>query len=212
VRRFNEHEEGDVENSSGSTAGYTSSPGTTGNGDTERPLLDQAKEQTQQVIQQTQQKAGEVVDRAREQVRSQLADQKERAAGSLESVADALRQAGQGLRDHDQGALGDYVQSAAEMVERVSDYLSRRDMDQLVREVEDMARRQPGLFVGGAFALGFLAARFLKSSRSNGRSTTARETSFAHYPLTGDAEYDTAMQTAGTGVDAAYGSADTRMV
>jgi hypothetical protein len=152
------------------------------------------------------------VDRAREQVRSQFADQKERAAGSLESVADALRQAGQGLRDHEQAALGDYVQGAAEMVERVSDYLSRRDMDQLVREVEDMARRQPGLFVGGAFALGFLAARFLKSSRSNGRTIAAQETSFARYPLTGDDEYDTAMQTAGTGVDpAVYGSPDTRM-
>jgi hypothetical protein len=201
-----------VENSSGSTAGYTSNPGTAGNSDTERPLLDQAKEQTQQLIQQTQQKAGEVVDRAREQVRSQFADQKERAAGSLESAADALRQAGQGLRDHDQRVLGDYVQGAAEMVERVSDYLSRRDMDQLVREVEDLARRQPSLFVGGAFALGFLAARFLKSSRSNGRTITAQETSFARYPLTGDDEYDTAMQTAGTGVDpAAYGSADTRM-
>jgi hypothetical protein len=34
----------------------------------------------------------------------------------------------------------------------------------LVAETQDFARRQPGLFVTGALALGFLGARFLMSS------------------------------------------------
>jgi hypothetical protein len=34
----------------------------------------------------------------------------------------------------------------------------------MVRNVEDFARRQPALFIGGAFMLGLLGARFLKSS------------------------------------------------
>jgi hypothetical protein len=56
------------------------------------------------------------------------------------------------------------AEQAAERVERVSGYLREKDIDQLVREAEDFARRQPALFLGGAFALGVLGARFLKSS------------------------------------------------
>jgi hypothetical protein len=34
----------------------------------------------------------------------------------------------------------------------------------MIQEVERFARRQPALFLGGAFTLGLIAARFLKSS------------------------------------------------
>src|SRR5215208_7015077 len=39
-----------------------------------------------------------------------------------------------------------------------------RDSSELVREVEDIARNRPAVFLGGAFAIGIAAARFLKSS------------------------------------------------
>jgi hypothetical protein len=133
-------------------------------GNTERPLMEQAKQQTQQVLQQTQQKAGQVVEQARTQVMDQLSSQKERAAGSLESVAQALRQTGQQLREQNQGAVAGFAEGAADTVERFTGYLNQRNVDQMISEVENFARRQPVLFLGGAFALGFMAARFLKSS------------------------------------------------
>jgi hypothetical protein len=46
----------------------------------------------------------------------------------------------------------------------VAGYLTARDVDQLVSEAEAFARRQLAAFLGGAFALGFLVSRFLKSS------------------------------------------------
>jgi hypothetical protein len=46
--------------------------------------------------------------------------------------------------------------------------LQERDIDQIAFEVQDMARRQPAMFLGGAFLLGFMAARFLKSSGDRG--------------------------------------------
>jgi len=131
---------------------------------TERPVIQQAKEQTRQVLQQTQRKAGEIADQARTQVMSQLDSQKERATGGLGSVALALRQTGQHLREQEQVALGQYVERAAEAVERFSGSLGRRDVNEMVDEVENFARRQPALFLGSTFALGLLAARFLKSS------------------------------------------------
>ena len=36
--------------------------------------------------------------------------------------------------------------------------------------VEDIARRQPALFIGGAFVLGLVAARLLKSSAAGGNA------------------------------------------
>jgi hypothetical protein len=38
----------------------------------------------------------------------------------------------------------------------------------MTHQVEDFARRQPAAFLGGAFAIGFLAARFLKSGGGGG--------------------------------------------
>jgi hypothetical protein len=53
---------------------------------------------------------------------------------------------------------------AADQVERLSTYLRDSSFEDVIREAEDMARRQPLLFLGGAFLAGFLGARFLKSS------------------------------------------------
>jgi hypothetical protein len=45
-----------------------------------------------------------------------------------------------------------------------SDQLRQKDVRELMSDVERFAQRQPTLFLGGAFALGLLGARFLKSS------------------------------------------------
>ena len=47
----------------------------------------------------------------------------------------------------------------------VADYVQRADVREMMNEVEDFARRRPAVFIGSAFAVGLLAARFLKSSR-----------------------------------------------
>jgi hypothetical protein len=120
-------------------------------------IVDQAKETTGQVVEQVQQQAT-----------SRLDHQKETAITGFASVADAIRQVGQSLREQEQGGItqyaAEYGERAAEQIERLTDYLRERDVNQLVGEVEDFARRQPALFIGGAFLLGLAGARFLKSS------------------------------------------------
>nr|UXE45863.1 hypothetical protein Hi04_10k_c5380_00015 [uncultured bacterium] len=91
--------------------------------------------------------------------------QKARAADSLGSVAQALRQSGDQLRSKDTGMpVGQYISTAADRVERLSDYLRRSTVSNMMGEVEQFARRQPAVFIGGALMLGLLGARFLKSS------------------------------------------------
>jgi hypothetical protein len=156
-----------VENSQTSTPWYVesgNSPRADGN----------AGQQPAPVLQQAGQKASEMADQARTQVISKLDDQKAAAAGSLGSVAQALRQTGQQFREQDQKPFGQVAESAADMVDRFSGFLSERDIQQLIGEAEGFARRQPALFIGGAFALGLIAARFLKSSSDGSASGYAQ--------------------------------------
>jgi hypothetical protein len=111
-----------------------------------------------------QQKASEYAEQGREKAVGQLATQKERASSELGGVARALRTAGEQLQEHEQGSVARYVNQAAQQTERLSEYLRERDANELVREVEDFARNRPAVFLGGAFAIGIAAARFLKSS------------------------------------------------
>jgi hypothetical protein len=69
------------------------------------------------------------------------------------------------------------VEQVAERVEEVTNYLRARDVPELVGETQEFARRQPGLFVGAALALGFVGARFLMSS---GRRASAERASLAY--------------------------------
>jgi hypothetical protein len=117
--------------------------------------------QTQEVAQQ---KASEYAEQGREKAVGQLATQKERASSELGGVARALRTTGEQLQEQEQDSVARYVNQAAEQTERLSEYLSERDANELLREMEDFARNRPAVFLGGAFAIGIAAARFLKSS------------------------------------------------
>jgi hypothetical protein len=103
-------------------------------------------------------------------VESSLDRGKARAADTLGGVAQALLQSGQQLRQQ-QPQIGDYAERAGREMQRFSDYLQRTDVHALMDRAEDVARRQPALFLGGMFALGVIGARFLRSSQRAQRPT-----------------------------------------
>lgn len=109
--------------------------------------------------------AGDVMAQAKRAAQSRISGGKERAAQSLGQVADALRLTGERL-EHDKSGLTDYVVRIADKVEAASGYLQRRNVRDVIDDVGGFARREPALFLGGAFAVGLLGGRFLKSSRS----------------------------------------------
>ncbi len=131
----------------------------------EQSRSDQVKDTAGQLKDEAQHRVGAVAAQAQDQLKSRIATQKDSAAESLSGVAHALRETGNQLRASDQtGALG-LLDEAASQVERLSGYLQRNDLNRLVRDAESFARRQPALFLGGAFLVGLVGARFLKSSR-----------------------------------------------
>src|SRR5690606_33979901 len=60
-------------------------------------------------------------------------------------------------------------------VDSLASFLDNQDVAELVDNAEDLARRQPAVFVGGAFALGVLGGRFLRSSRRELVDTGVRD-------------------------------------
>jgi hypothetical protein len=100
---------------------------------------------------------------------AKLEEQKSTLSTGLMTVADNIRQLGSNLSEGQQRdpltrIAADYSETAAEKLRTAADYFNSHDVETMYRDVEGLARRNPAIFVGGAFALGFLAARFLKSS------------------------------------------------
>ncbi len=127
-------------------------------GEQMRGTLDEAKHQASRLSDEAQRRARSLVDR-----------QKESAAATVGGWANALRAAARQLDEQEQGGAGRYMEWAAEGIERFSHSLREQDLDSLLHQTEDFARRQPAVLVGGAVALGFLASRFLKSSAERRR-------------------------------------------
>lgn len=87
----------------------------------------------------------------------------DRAGGMLDHVADAVEHAGSELRS-EEPPVADAANAAARQLRSAADYLRGADMERVVNGAQDFARRQPGLFLGAALAVGLMASRFLKAT------------------------------------------------
>jgi len=112
--------------------------------------------------------ADDVMNRARQSAESRIAGGKDRIAEGLGSFAEAIRKTGENLRQEQENESGitEYVTRAASRVEAASEYLQERDLRDVLSDLGDFARREPAFFLGGAFALGLVGGRFLKSSKA----------------------------------------------
>lgn len=117
-----------------------------------------------QVAQQAQSSATNLTGQAKQQITTQLRSQKDRVSTGIDSMAGVIRQASQQLEQQGSAPVADYANKAADQVERVSQYLSSKDISELQADAAQFARSQPVAFLAGAFALGWLGARFFKSS------------------------------------------------
>jgi len=138
-------------------------------------VTEQVKQQAQQAAQsavdQTQQVAGQAVDKAT----SMLDDRKDQGADTLQQTAHALRQTSQTLRDNNGGLAASLIEGSAGQIERAADYLRQHNVTDLIDGVEQYARQNGTIFMGGAFVLGLVAARFLKSSSPPPPSYSGRQ-------------------------------------
>jgi len=118
--------------------------------------------------------AAQVAGKAQEKAVELIDGQKINLAAGITMIAESVRHIGEDLQkrsgEENQAAAfaGQYGDSLAGQIERLSHYVEDKDFREIARDAEQLARRNPTLFVGGAFALGILAARIFKSSGRNG--------------------------------------------
>jgi hypothetical protein len=107
--------------------------------------------------------AKEIVSGAESKLRTVAEEQKVAGAGRVSTIASAIRR----TADELEGELpqaAHYVRGAATELQNLSDGVRGRDINELLRDVQDFARRQPAAFLGASVLAGFVAVRFLKSS------------------------------------------------
>ena len=99
-----------------------------------------------------------------------------------------------------------YTQGVADKIEQLASALRGRDLPQLARDVEQLARRQPALFIGGAFSVGLIAARFMKSSANRGAEQSGgSQSAFDHQNVTPPSGGHVGGMAGGVGVAEASG-------
>jgi ElaB/YqjD/DUF883 family membrane-anchored ribosome-binding protein len=140
---------------------------------------------TQQVKERVQDVAGQAKGQTREQLRAQISQRSTQAGEQVSSAADAMRQASGQLRNDGKDSVARIVEAVADRSEKLGSYLTRADGDQILRDIEDLARRQPWLFVGSSAVAGFLASRFLKASSSGRYQTRSQQGGYPSRDLAG---------------------------
>lgn len=127
-------------------------------------MQDQAKDKAREMAGRAQEQAASLADQAKQQLSQQAASQKDRAAEQLHGFKQVLHQTSTGLRDQNHDAFAGYVDQLASQVDNLTGYLRNHTVQDMISDVERLARREPALFLGGAMLLGLFGSRFLKSS------------------------------------------------
>lgn len=160
-----------------------------------KEVLNQAKETTTQA-------ASQAFGQVQEKAGTAITEGKQTFAQGLTGLAEGIRQLSGNLRGQEQqnqvvSTAANYVEPLAGQIENIAHYLERQDLRGLSRDLQNFARRNPTLFVAGAFGLGLLAARFLKSSPRQELMVRnrANQTNFTDFNTYSDTDDDVKTKT-----------------
>ena len=137
-------------------------------------VVDSARQQLHGVTDEVTTQAKDLLEESRNQLRSQADGQLRQAATSLRTLEHQLTALLDG-RPAEAGALRDYGRQASERLNGLAGQLENRGLNGLVSDVQNVARRRPGLFLLGAAVAGFAVTRVLR--QANAASPTSKGTS-----------------------------------
>jgi hypothetical protein len=132
-----------------------------------RGVGEQAKQAASSAGQKIKESAEQLKDQAKERAEQKFGEKKQGAVSEIQNLASALRQTAENYQQG--GRTGELLDAAAQKLERLGSNLESKNLNNIVDDVQTFARRNPAAFLGGALALGFLAARFLKASNPTQR-------------------------------------------
>lgn len=114
------------------------------------------------------QEGAALLDTAKERVGELAEDTRQAGAERTQGLARAIHRAAEEL-ERDSPQIARLVRDAAGSVDEVARTIRERSPRDMLRGVEDFARRQPLVFMGAAALAGFAVARFARSSAAERR-------------------------------------------
>ncbi|MER7108355.1 hypothetical protein [Streptomyces sp. NPDC000229] len=164
-------------------------------GDKATEVAGTAKEQAAGVAHEATAQARDLVGELRDQLQGQAQSQTQRLAENVRRLADELREMSESGKQ-DSSASG-VVRQIADGGHQVASRLEQRGPDGLINDLQDFARRRPGVFLAGAALAGFAVARAGKGVSAAGSTTTSGpgpEGGQQQTPSRPQVEYDTPAQ------------------
>lgn len=152
-----------------------------------KDATDAAKDKAGELVEQAKTQASALTAQATDKIKEQIGDKKVQATESMTAFSDTARLTATILEEKGQAPIANAVTGLASKVDDFAGYLSNKSVDELAGDITTYAKKNPQVFVGGAFLLGLALARFLKSS---GRSDAGFTGSSAS---TGSAGYGSAQ-------------------
>lgn len=133
---------------------------------------------TKSLLEQVKSTAGNAYESATLTATSKLDEQKGNLSSGLSSVAESVRRIGENLQGSDAPVgvakvTAEYSDTVAHKLDQAADYFENNDLKKMYGDAESFARRNPAVLIGGAFVLGLLAVRFLKSSKTSSANSSS---------------------------------------
>lgn len=123
--------------------------------------------------------AHETAQRAKGMAAEKIEKTAQTASSSLGAVSDALRNAADEL-DQDHRWIASALRKTADGVRSTSEAVAGGDIERGLRGLGDFAHRQPAIFLGASFALGFALSRVGKTAieQAGGQGDNSAMTEF----------------------------------
>jgi hypothetical protein len=129
------------------------------------PVTTRVREEAQDMGQKVQETAVQAKEQGTRQLEVQFDQRTTQAGQQANKLAGALRRSGTELGTQQDGEMTSRLtHGAAERLEQLGSYLENVRGDEMLRDVERMARQRPWLVAGAAAVAGFAASRLLKAS------------------------------------------------
>jgi ElaB/YqjD/DUF883 family membrane-anchored ribosome-binding protein len=154
----------DAEPSGSSSIPTAASQVVTHAGEAGKDLAREAEERAGDLAREAADRARGLMDQARSEVTEQFSSQQQRLAENLRSIGAELSRMGDA--SDDPGYATDLVRQGSYTASRLARWFEDREPGDVLREVQDYARRRPGMFLAVAAGAGVLAGRLLRGVKA----------------------------------------------
>jgi len=146
-------------------------------------VKDQTRAATREVKRNATEVARAVVDSAQDEAERLYVRHKSRMGSKVGRLGKAAKQTAHALHAVRADAAAEYLEAFSDKVGAAQDYLEEQSLGDILSDAGDFVRQNRAAAAGGLFLIGFVAARFLKSSAQRPRGDDPEEGADAEEPL-----------------------------